>query len=173
MAGEETIRREGTSGTGKPVLGWFGWVLVTLSAGVIGTLLSNVSESAFYQQLERPSWAPPPEIFGPVWTTLYVLMGTAAWLVWRKAGFDGARTTLILYLVHLIANAAWTGIFFGLEAPGAALAEIIFLWLFIVLLVVRFHRVSTAAGLLLIPYLVWVTYATALTWAIWRLNPGL
>ena len=157
----------------KVLLGWFAWVLVSLGAGVVGSLLSNVSESTFYQQLVRPDWAPPAGIFGPVWTTLYILMGTAAWLVWRKAGFDGARVTLILYLLHLIANAAWTGIFFGLEAPGAAFAEILFLWVFIFALIVRFHGVAPAAGLLLVPYLVWVSYASALTWAIWRLNPGL
>ena len=162
-----------TSSTGKFAAVWVGWVVVTLAAGVIGNILSGVSESQFYQQLQQPSWAPPPSVFGPVWTTLYVMMGTAAWLVWRKRGFKGARAPLVFYLVHLIANAAWTGIFFGLEAPGAAFAEILVLWVMIAVLISMFWSIDRIAGMLLIPYLGWVTFATALTWTLWRLNPGM
>ena len=159
--------------TGKQVAGWFGWVLITLAAGWVGNALSGVMESQFYQQLSRPDWAPPASVFGPVWTSLFVMMGTAAWLVWRERGFAGARIPLVLYLVHLIFNAAWTGIFFGLEAPGWAFAEILVLLAMIVALIVLFVRVRTLAGVLLVPYLLWVSYATALTFALWRMNPGL
>ena len=159
--------------TGKQVAGWFAWVVVSLAAGWIGSTLSGAMESRFYQQLARPEWAPPPSVFGPVWTALYVLMGTAAWLVWRERGFAGARLALGLYLVHLVFNAAWTGIFFGLEAPGWALAEILLLLAMIIALVALFYRVRVAAGVLLVPYLLWVCYATALTYALWRMNPDL
>lgn len=159
--------------TTRQLIGWTLWVGISLAAGWTGNLLSGVMESQFYQQLQRPDWAPPPSVFGPVWITLYVMMGTAAWLVWRDRGFSGARTALVLYLVHLVFNAAWTGIFFGLEAPGLALAEILLLWAMILALLVMFWRVRVLAGVLMVPYLLWVTFATALTYAIWRLNPGL
>jgi translocator protein len=159
--------------TTRQIIGWALWTGASLAAGFIGNLLSGVMESQFYQQLELPTWAPPSSVFGPVWITLYVMMGTAAWLVWRERGFDGARLPLVLFLVHLLFNAAWTGIFFGLEAPGLALAEIVVLWFMIIALVVLFWRVRALAGALLIPYLLWVTFATALTYSIWRLNPQL
>ena len=157
----------------RQLLGWVLWTGASLAAGMVGNLLSNVTESQFYQQLARPDWAPPPSVFGPVWITLYIMMGTAAWLVWRERGFDGARGALVLFLIHLVFNAAWTGIFFGLEAPGLALAEILVLWAMIIALLVMFWRVRALAGLLLVPYLLWVTFATALTYSLWRMNPGL
>jgi benzodiazapine receptor len=152
-------------------VGWLGWVAVTMGAGIAGTLLSRVQASQFYQQLQRPSWAPPSWVFGPVWTLLYLMMGTAAWMVWRKAGFAEARFAPVLFLVHLLFNAAWTGIFFGLELPGVAFAEILVLWLMIALLLVRFWSVEPASGMLMLPYLVWVSYAAALNFALWRMNP--
>lgn len=158
---------------GKQVAGWMVWVVVTLAAGWIGSALSGAMESQFYQQLVRPDWAPPPSVFGPVWTALYILMGTAAWLVWRERGFARARFPLVLYLVHLVFNAAWTGIFFGLEAPGWALVEILLLLAMIVALVVLFFRVHAVAGVLLVPYLLWVCFATALTYSLWSMNPEL
>ncbi|MBR9988610.1 MAG: tryptophan-rich sensory protein [Gemmatimonadetes bacterium] len=157
----------------RQITGWVLWTGASLAAGYIGNLLSGVTESQFYQQLQRPDWAPPPSVFGPVWITLYVMMGTAAWLVWRERGFAGARTPLTLFLVHLLFNAAWTGIFFGLEAPGLALAEIVLLWGMILALVVLFWRIRVLAGALMVPYLLWVTFATVLTYSIWRLNPEL
>lgn len=154
-------------------VGWLLWVGVSLAAGQVGTMLSGVMQSDFYRNLARPAWAPPAWLFGPVWITLYVLMGTAAWLVWRARGFGGARAALVLFLVHLVFNAAWTGIFFGLEAPGLALAEILVLLAMIAVLLVMFWRVHALAGALLVPYILWVSYATALTYAIWRMNPTL
>lgn len=159
--------------TKRTVLGWFAWVAVSLAAGQVGSMLSNVQESQFYQQLQQPSWAPPSSVFAPVWITLYVLMGTAAWLVWRERGFAGARLPLGLFLVHLLFNAAWTGIFFGLEAPGLAFFEIVLLWAMLAALVVMFSRIQVLAGVLLVPYILWVSFAAILNFTLWRLNPGL
>jgi translocator protein len=155
----------------RSVVGWVLWVGVTLAAGQIGNMLGGGGDAGFYQQLDRPDWAPPPWLFGPVWIVLYVMIGTAAWLVWRERGFGGARFPLILFLVHLLFNAAWTGIFFGLRMFGLALAEILVLWALIAWLIVLFWRIRALAGALLVPYLLWVSYATALTWALWRMNP--
>jgi tryptophan-rich sensory protein len=160
-------------GTARQWLYWALWVGISLAAGLIGNLVSGAAESQFYRQLTLPDWAPPAAVFGPVWITLYLMMGTAAWLVWREHGFGRARGALVLFLVHLLFNAAWTGIFFGLEAAALALAEIVVLWAMILALVIMFWRVRALAGVLMLPYLLWVTFATALTYAIWRMNPGL
>ena len=93
-------------GTARQWLYWALWVAISLAAGLIGNLVSGATESQFYQQLALPGWAPPAAVFGPVWITLYVLMGTAAWLVWRERGFGRARGALVLFLVHLLFNAA-------------------------------------------------------------------
>jgi translocator protein len=147
------------------------WVGVSLAAGLVGNWLGGGGDPQFYQQLQRPGWAPPPWLFGPVWIVLYVLMGVAAWLVWRERGFAGARLPLTLFLVHLVFNAAWTGIFFGLRMFGLAFAEIVVLWILILWVLVLFWRIRALAGALLVPYLLWVTYAAALTFALWRMNP--
>jgi translocator protein len=157
--------------TTRAIVGLVLWIGVSLAAGLIGNWLGGGGDAQFYQQLDRPPWAPPPWLFGPVWIVLYVLMGVAAWLVWRERGFGRARFPLVLFLVHLIFNAAWTGIFFGLQRFGLAFAEILVLWALIVWLVVLFWRIRPLAGALLIPYLLWVTYAAALTYALWRMNP--
>jgi translocator protein len=157
--------------SGRQLVGWILWVGVSLGAGQVGNLLGGAAESALYEQLRLPGWAPPGWLFGPVWIVLYVMMGTAAFLVWRVRGFGGARWELGLFLVHLVFNAAWTGIFFGLERFGLAFAEIAILLVLLGVLVFLFGRVRAAAGALLVPYFLWVGYATALTFAIWRLNP--
>jgi tryptophan-rich sensory protein len=109
-------------------------------------------------------------VFGPVWTTLYVLMALAAWLVWRRAGWATSRTALGLFALQLILNAAWSALFFAWCSPGSAFAGILLLWCAIVATLWSFGRISIVAAVLLAPYLVWVTYAAALNWAIWRLN---
>jgi translocator protein len=147
------------------------WIGVSLAAGLVGNWLGGGGDPQFYQQLDRPAWAPPPWLFGPVWIALYVLMGVAAWLVWSERGFAGARLPLTLFLVHLLFNAAWTGIFFGLRMFGLAFAEIVVLWGLILWILILFWRVRPLAGALLVPYLLWVTYAAALTFALWRMNP--
>jgi tryptophan-rich sensory protein len=158
------------SGTHQ-VVGLLGWLLLSLGAAAVGAVAS-ADAGAFYAQLVRPSWAPPGWLFAPVWTVLYVLMGVAAWLVWREHGFKEGRTALTLFVVQLGANALWTWIFFAWHRGALAFAEIVFLWCLIVATVVVFRRLNALAAALLLPYLAWVTFACALTFATWRLNPG-
>lgn len=153
-------------------LGLFAWLLLTFAAAAVGGWAS-ASASEFYLELVRPSWSPPGWVFGPVWSVLYLLMGIAAWLVWRARGFAGAAVGLVLFIVQLAFNALWTWLFFVWHQGGLAFAEILLLWVLIAATIGSFWRVSKLAGALLFPYLVWVSFATALTLATWRLNPGL
>ena len=121
----------------------------------------------YYERLRKPGWAPPKQAFGPVWTALYALIGTAAWLVSRRGGSEGA---LRLWGVQLVLNAAWTPLFFGARARGAALVEIAVMWAAIVATTFAFFSRRTLAGVLMLPYLAWVTFATALTYEVWRRN---
>jgi benzodiazapine receptor len=148
-------------------LGLVLWLAASLAAGWIG---SRFMPGEWYASLTKPAWTPPNAVFGPVWTALYVLMGVAAWLVWRKAGFSGAPVALGLFVAQLALNALWSYLFFGLHRPGAAFAEIVVLWLAILGTVIGFWRVRPAAGALLIPYLAWVTFASGLNVQLWRLN---
>jgi translocator protein len=136
----------------------------------IGGRFTATSVQDWYQQIEKPSWRPPDWVFGPVWTVLYILMAVAAWLVWRKAGFGGAAGPLTLFAIQLVLNALWSYLFFGLESPFAAFVELLALWTAIALTTAAFWRVAPLAGALLLPYLVWVTFAAALNCAIWRMN---
>lgn len=144
------------------------WVLAALAAGWIG---SRFTPGEWYAGLAKPSWNPPGSVFGPVWTVLYVLMGVAAWLVWRRGGFAGARVALSLFLVQLTLNALWSWLFFGLQNPPLAFVEILVLWCAILATLVSFWKVRPAAGALLVPYLGWVSFAAALNLQLWRLNP--
>ena len=146
-----------------------GWLLATLTTGAIGALSTRHARE-FYAGLVKPAWAPPGWLFGPVWTVLYLLMGVAAWLVWRRAGWAGATTALSLFLAQLVCNALWSWIFFAWHRGDLAFAEIILLLVLIVATVVAFDRVHRMAALLLLPYLAWVTFAAALNLAIWRAN---
>ena len=141
---------------------------MTFLAAAIG---SRYLPGEWYARLERPSFNPPSSVFGPVWTALYLMMGIAAWLVWKRDGFTGARAALALYLAQLVANAAWSWLFFGRHAIGLALIDISVLWLLILATLIRFWRHSRPAGLLLVPYLLWVSFATLLNYAFLRLNP--
>ena len=130
-------------------------------AGAIGAL---VTDPGFYQELNRPAWAPPPWLFGPVWVTLYAMMGVAGWMVWRRGG------SMVMFAVQLVLNAIWTPIFFGAHAIGAAFVVISLLDLAIFATIVGFGRRSQVAAWLLVPYAVWVGFATALNGALWLLN---
>lgn len=154
----------------RSTIGLILWVALCLAVAWTGSLMTRPVIPGWYAALVKPSWTPPSWVFGPVWTTLYVLMGVAAWLVWRRFGFAGAAVPLALFLTQLALNAAWSPLFFGLKMLGAAFADIILLWLAIAATLIAFWRVVPAAGWLLVPYLAWVTYATALNWAIWRAN---
>lgn len=150
-------------------IGLVGWMLATLATGAIGAL-STRNAREFYGGLVKPAWAPPGWLFGPVWTVLYVLMGIAAWLVWRRAGWSGARTALTLFLVQLVFNALWSWIFFSWQRGALAFAEIIVLLVLIAATMYAFARVDRIPALLLVPYLLWVAFASALNFAIWRGN---
>lgn len=153
------------------MLGLAGWLLASFATGGIGAIAS-VSAASFYGELSQPFWAPPAWLFGPVWSALYVLMGIAAWLVWRAHGFRGAAAALKLFVAQLFANALWTWIFFVWHLGALSLAEIVALWLVIASTILAFWRLHRIAALLLVPYLAWVSFATALTAALWRLNPA-
>jgi tryptophan-rich sensory protein len=155
----------------RQVVGLVVSLTVVFAAAGLGSHFTARSVAEWYPTLAKPSWTPPGAVFAPVWTALYFLMALAAWLVWRKAGGLGAaRLSLALFAVQLALNAAWSVLFFGLRMPGLAFGELVLLWLAIVATLAAFWRVLPAAGLLLAPYLAWVTFAGALNFAIWRLN---
>jgi tryptophan-rich sensory protein len=141
-------------------------VLACLAVGAAGALLTRPQLGSWYRRLAKPRWNPPDSVFAPVWTTLYVMMAVAAWLVWR----GGATWRLVPFAVQLALNLGWSGLFFALRRPGLAAVEIVFLWLSIAITIVAFAPVSMAAALLLLPYLAWVTFAGALNVRIWSLN---
>ncbi len=146
-----------------------GFLLVTFGAPALGAF---AAPDGWYQSLKKPAWNPPSWIFGPAWTSLYTLMAVAAWLVWKRGGFGVRRLPLSLYFIQLALNAAWSPIFFGAHRVGWALVDIIALWIAILVTLLSFFRVSKAAGVLLVPYLAWVTFATALNFTFWRMNAG-
>ncbi len=152
----------------RGLLTWLGWVLLSFSAAVIG---AATPPGDWYLTLAKPDWTPPGWVFPVVWTTLYVLMGTAAWIVWRKGKErSGTRGALSLFLLQLALNAAWTPTFFGAHRIFPALLVLAALWLAILATMLAFRKASVPAALLLAPYLVWVSIATVLNFEIWRLN---
>lgn len=148
-------------------LGLLGWLAFSFAAATMGVLFRP---GAWYASLNKPAWNPPGWIFGPVWTALYSMMAVAAWLVWKRGGFNAQRRPLTLFLVQLALNAAWTPLFFGLHWTGVAFAEILLLWLAIAATLLMFRSVNRVAGWLLAPYLAWVCFAAVLNFALWRLN---
>lgn len=156
----------------KQALGLLAWLLVSFAAAGVGGVAS-ADAGSFYGQLSRPAWAPPASLFGPVWSVLYLLQGIGAWLVWRERGFSGARVALGLFLVQLAANALWTWLFFAWRRGALAFGEVLVLWVLILATIVAFWRVRPLAGALLLPYLLWVSFAAALTYSVWQLNPRL
>jgi tryptophan-rich sensory protein len=140
-------------------------------SGGIGAIAVASSVKSWYRTIKKPSWNPPNWLFGPVWTVLYLLMGVASWLVWReREGNPEARGALNLYWAQLGLNALWTPLFFGFHRIGLAAAEIAVLWAAILATIARFYRIRPAAGLLLVPYQLWTTFAGVLNATVWRLN---
>ena len=152
------------------IIGLIGWLMLTFVAAAIGSAASAQS-GLFYQQISRPEWAPPAWLFAPVWTILYILMGISAWIVWRVNGFRAARIALSLFIIQLVLNAIWTWIFFVWKQGALAFVEILILWVLILCTTIAFWRVRVLAGIFLLPYLAWVSFASALTFTVWRLNP--
>ena len=144
------------------------FLVVTFAAAGIGSLATTPNIPTWYATLAKPSWNPPNWIFGPVWTILYISMAVAAWLVWRQGGIW--QWPLALFAVQLGLNAAWSWIFFGFHMPGAALIEIVALLAAIAATTIAFWPKSMAAGILMLPYLGWVAFASVLNFTIWRLN---
>ena len=155
-----------------PVLALF--VLLALGVGALGAVFSpGVSAAAtrWYAMLAKPAWLPPQNWFALVWTVLYVLMGIAAWLIWRERYHRGRSVALAAYAVQLVLNALWPPLFFGLKNIDAGLFDIVALWLAIGWTLREFARVRIAAAVTLVPYFLWVSFATAINLAIWKMNP--
>jgi benzodiazapine receptor len=153
------------------IAGLIGSLIICFAAAGLGAMATQRAPE-FYATLSQPSWAPPSSLFGPVWSALYTLMAIAAWLVWMKRDDPRARGALGLFLTQLVFNALWSWIFFAWQRGALAQIEIVTLVALIVMTVVAFWRVRPLAGALMLPYLAWVSFATALTFALVRNNPG-
>ena len=152
------------------------WVGLIVSIGLcfaaagLRSLFTAPAIATWYATLNKPSWNPPNWIFGPVWSTLYLLMAIAAWLVWRQWGFKATGLAFAFFALQLALNALWSDLIFGLHNPAFALVEIIFLWLAIFATLITFRQFNTLASALLLPYILWVTFAAFLNYTIWKLN---
>jgi tryptophan-rich sensory protein len=148
------------------------WLAACMSAGLLGAVFTFDSVRSWYPTIAKPAWTPPSWLFGPVWTTLYLMMGVAAWRVARRRWTADVRRAVLLFVVQLLLNAAWSPLFFGARLPGIAFGEILLLWSAIVLTIAWFWRIDRLAAALLVPYLAWVSFASALNGSIWWLNRG-
>jgi translocator protein len=146
-------------------------VFVAELTGVIGSIFTTSSIATWYAYINKPSFNPPNWLFAPVWTVLFLLMGIAAYLVWQK-GFlkKGVRPALDVFVFQLVLNIYWSVIFFSLQKPAAAFAEIVFLWVAILATIIAFAKISKPAAWLLVPYILWVSFAAYLNYSIWLLN---
>ncbi len=145
-------------------------LLICQFAGALGAIFTVRSVQGWYTTLNRPPFAPPSGVFAPVWTTLFVLMGIALFMVWRRAGHPGAPAALRVFAIQWLLNVLWSVAFFGLQSPLLGLIDIVALWGMIVLTIVRFARVSRPAAWLLAPYIAWVSFAIVLNASYWVLN---
>jgi len=146
-------------------------IAVPLGIGAFGSYFTIPGVNGWYQTISKPAWNPPNSIFGPVWTTLYVLMGVALYLVWKAGSNTTARSTAIsFFVIQLILNSGWSIIFFRQHAVGWALAEMVLLWIFILLTIISFAKINKTAAWLLAPYIAWVSFALLLNYSIWQLN---
>jgi len=147
------------------------FIIVCVAVGLSASFITASSVKDWYPTLVKPSWTPPNEIFAPVWTALYIAMGFAAWLVWKKdMRFAGVRAALILFVAQLALNFLWSFLFFGLRSPGLGLINIVMLLILLAMTIWAFFQQSRWAGIIMLPYLAWVGFATALNFAIWQLN---
>ena len=153
-------------------LGLAGWLALAFATAAVGAIAS-IEASTFYAQLARPVWSPPGYIFGPVWSVLYALMGVSAWLVWCEKSAQHRRLALALFVAQLGANALWSWLFFAWHEGALAFADVLFLLALIGAMIATFWSVRRLAAVLIVPYLVWVSFASALTCAVWQANPAL
>lgn len=154
----------------QQIIGLVFWLVLCFVASAIGAIASIQAQS-FYGSLVQPSWAPPAWLFGPVWTALYTMMAISAWMIWRYGGFAPNRKALSLFVIQLALNSLWSWLFFAWLQGMLSFINIVFLWVFILLTLIAFWRKNTWAGLLLVPYIIWVSFASALNFAMWQLNP--
>jgi benzodiazapine receptor len=146
-------------------------IVVCQLAGFIGSLFTTPSIPTWYTAISKPSFTPPNAVFGPVWTTLFLLMGISAYLIWRKGLQEkNVKLALLIFIVQLGLNVLWSILFFGLHSPFSAFIEIIILWLVILATFFYFIKISKPAGILLLPYLIWVAFAAILNYSLWKLN---
>lgn len=143
---------------------------ICLAAGGVGSILTANGVRQWYPGLRKPAGTPPSWVFGPVWTALYVLMAVSAWLLWREFGWRGARFPLLIFFAQLCLNVSWSGLFFAFRMPDVAFAEVCVLWLAILFNIGIFYLFQPLSALLLLPYLLWVSFAAYLNFGIWRLN---
>ncbi len=167
MASMSTIPKEDRIPTTHPWLALAVLIVLCFAVAGLGSLATTPNIPNWYVGLVKPAWTPPDWVFAPVWSVLYLSMAVAAWLVWRKGN---ALVPLTFFAVQLAFNAAWSWLFFGLRSPGAALIDIVLLWVAIAVTTIAFWRRSVVAGLLFLPYLAWVSFAAVLNFVIWRLN---
>lgn len=153
----------------SPILKLIGAILFCELAGGIGAIFTTPAINTWYATFEKPVFNPPNWLFAPVWTILFALMGIALYLIWINSA-QNKRSAYIIFFVQLILNILWSSIFFGAKLPGLALVEIIIMWLAVLLTIIYFYKISKPAGLILLPYLLWVSFATVLNYEIFILN---
>ena len=152
---------------------WVGLIVLLIlcfAVAGVGGLVTTPNIPNWYADLAKPSWTPPDWVFGPVWSILYFTMAVAAWLVWRQASLARAAVPMAMFGIQLLLNALWSWLFFGLHSPSTAAVDIVLLWMAIAATTAAFWRQSTVAGILFVPYLAWVSFASVLNLAIWQLN---
>jgi len=138
--------------------------------GFLGSLFTTPAIPTWYKTLNKPFFTPPNWIFSPVWISLFILMGISLFMVWRKQDHPRFKTALIFFFVQLILNVLWSAAFFGLRSPFLGFVDIVLLWVAILLTIQHCLRISRVAGLLLLPYIIWVSFAVALTFSLWILH---
>jgi translocator protein len=146
------------------------FVVICFAAAGIGSYFTSGSVRTWYPQVKKPEWNPPNWVLGPVGSVLYLMMAISAWLVWRAAGWPTTRCALVLFAIQLVLNTVWSVVFFGMHAIGPAFGEILLLWMMLIATAVAFYPFSFLAAWLLIPYIVWVAFASYLNFRIWQMN---
>jgi len=146
------------------------FMILCFSSAALGSVFANNSLKIWYSTIKKPFWNPPDKVFAPVWTVLYVMMAVAGWMVWERLPQKGFSTPIALFFVQLVLNVVWSAIFFALRSPGWAFVEVVILWVFIALTMISFWAIYWVAGVLFLPYFLWVSFASILNYAIWRLN---
>jgi tryptophan-rich sensory protein len=155
----------------KKIILFFVSIAIPLLAGFIGSMSTSSSVSSWYQTINKPVFNPPNSVFGPVWTTLFILMGVSLYIVWSKGlKKKGVKKALGVFGIQMLLNIAWSFLFFGLRSPLLGLIEIVVLWSAILYTIILFYRISKTASYLLIPYILWVSFAAILNFAIFLLN---